>query len=114
MGGAAAVSFALGVVVFLTLGGLQEPYEQIFEGAAMLLAAGVVTWMLFWMRRQAGSVKGDLQRAVDEKHAILKTLIEQSLDATTLSATLQAVPGGRHSHGQAVLIVISYRLLARL
>jgi len=65
VGGAAAVSFALGVVVFLTLGGLQEPYEQIFEGAAMLLAAGVVTWMLFWMRRQAGSVKGDLQRAVD-------------------------------------------------
>jgi high-affinity iron transporter len=65
VGGAAAVSFALGVVIFLTLGGLQEPYEQIFEGAAMLLAAGVVTWMLFWMRRQAGSVKGDLQRAVD-------------------------------------------------
>ena len=31
----------------------------------MLVAAGVVTWMLFWMRRQACSVKGDLQRAVD-------------------------------------------------
>ena len=26
---------------------------------------GVVTWMLFWMRRQAASVKGDLQAAVD-------------------------------------------------
>ena len=31
----------------------------------MLVAAGVVTWMLFWMRRQASSVKGDLQRAVE-------------------------------------------------
>jgi high-affinity iron transporter len=31
----------------------------------MLLAAAVVTWMLFWMRRQAGSVKGELQASVD-------------------------------------------------
>ena len=31
----------------------------------MILAASVVTWMLFWMRRQAASVKGELQSAVD-------------------------------------------------
>jgi high-affinity iron transporter len=31
----------------------------------MLLAAAVVTWMLFWMRRQAAGVKGELQAAVD-------------------------------------------------
>jgi len=62
---AVAASVALGAVIFLTLGELQEPYEQVFEGLAMLLAASVVTWMLFWMRRQAGSVKGDLQRAID-------------------------------------------------
>jgi len=65
VGSALAVSLVLGVVLFQTLGGLEEPYEQIFEGAAMLLAAGVVTWMLFWMRRQARSARGDLQRAVD-------------------------------------------------
>lgn len=65
VGVAVATSFGLGAVIFLTLGGLEAPYEQIFEGAAMLLAAGVVTWMLFWMRRQASSVQGDLQRAVD-------------------------------------------------
>jgi high-affinity iron transporter len=62
---AAGVSLVLGIAIFVTLGGLEEPYEQIFEGSAMLLAAGVVTWMLFWMRRQAGSVRGDLQHAVD-------------------------------------------------
>jgi high-affinity iron transporter len=65
VGAAVATSVVLGAALFLTLGGLEEPYEQIFEGAAMLLAAGVVTWMLFWMRRQASSVKGELQRAVD-------------------------------------------------
>ncbi|MDQ3879934.1 MAG: FTR1 family protein, partial [Chloroflexota bacterium] len=64
-GVAGAVSLALGVVLYLTLGGLREPYEQIFEGTAMLLAAAVVTWMLFWMRRQAASVRGDLQHRVD-------------------------------------------------
>ncbi len=64
-GSAVLVSVAAGVGLYLTLGGLREPYEQIFEGVTMLLAAGVVTWMLFWMRRQAASVKGELQRSVD-------------------------------------------------
>ena len=64
-GGAVAVSLVAGVVLFLTLGGLSDPYEQIFEGVAMLLAAAVVTWMLFWMRRQAASVRGELQERVD-------------------------------------------------
>jgi high-affinity iron transporter len=64
-GSAIAVSVVGGVVLYQTVGGFGAPYEQIFEGAAMLLAAGVVTWMLFWMRRQAASVKGDLQAAVD-------------------------------------------------
>ena len=62
---AVGTSLAVGVVLFVTVGGLQAPYEQIFEGATMLVAAAVVTWMLFWMRRQATSVKGDLQAAVD-------------------------------------------------
>jgi high-affinity iron transporter len=65
VGAAVAVSVALGAVIFLTVGGLEAPYEQIFEGATMLVAAAVVTWMLFWMRRQARSVRGDLQRAID-------------------------------------------------
>ncbi|HKF85382.1 MAG TPA: iron uptake transporter permease EfeU [Candidatus Limnocylindrales bacterium] len=64
-GAAIAVSLVLGVLLFVTVGGFEEPYEQIFEGLTMLLAAAVVTWMLFWMRRQAASVKGDLQDKVD-------------------------------------------------
>jgi high-affinity iron transporter len=65
VGVAVAVSLVLGAFVYVTVGSLEEPYEQIFEGLTMLVAAGVVTWMLFWMRRQASSVKGDLQRAVE-------------------------------------------------
>ena len=64
-GVAVIASVALGLALFNTVGSFQEPYEQIFEGSTMLLAAAVVTWMLFWMRRQAASVKGELQAAVD-------------------------------------------------
>ncbi len=62
---AALLSLVVGVVIFNTIGALQEPYEQMFEGTTLLVAAAVVTWMLFWMRRQSGSVKGELQAAVD-------------------------------------------------
>ncbi len=65
VGVAIVVSFGFGAAIFATIGALEEPYEQIFEGSAMLLATAVVTWMLFWMRRQASSVRGDLQRAID-------------------------------------------------
>ena len=64
-GAAVVVSLAAGITLFVTVGELQSPWEQIFEGLAMLLAASVVTWMLFWMRRQSASVRGELQAAVD-------------------------------------------------
>ena len=66
---AAALSLVFGVVIFTTVGSFEAPYEQIFEGTTLLIAAAVVTWMLFWMRRQTGSVKGELQAAVDKAMA---------------------------------------------
>ena len=40
--------------------------EQIFEGVAMLLAAGFLTWMIFWMLRRSRHLKGELQRGIQE------------------------------------------------
>jgi high-affinity iron transporter len=62
---AVAVSLITGVAIVVTVGELQSPSEQIFEGLTLLVATGVVTWMLFWMRRQARAVKGELHAAVD-------------------------------------------------
>jgi high-affinity iron transporter len=62
---AVLLSALLGIAIYVTVGSFQEPYEQLFEAATLILAAGVVTWMLFWMRRQAANVKGELQAAVD-------------------------------------------------
>ena len=64
-GAAVALSVVIGVALFVTIGGLEEPAEQIFEGFAMLIAAGVVTWMLFWMRRTSANIKGQLHAGVD-------------------------------------------------
>jgi high-affinity iron transporter len=67
---AIAVSAVAGVVLFLTVGELPSPWEQLFEGLTLLLAASVVTWMLFWMRRQSAGVRMDLharlERAITE------------------------------------------------
>ena len=68
-GVAVLLSAILGFGIYASVGSFEEPYEQIFEGTLMLVAAGVVTWMLFWMRRQAASVKGELQASVDRKLA---------------------------------------------
>jgi high-affinity iron transporter len=65
-GAAIALSAVLGVILFVSVGELPSPFEQLFEAATLLAAAAVVTWMLFWMRRQARTVKGELQAAVDK------------------------------------------------
>lgn len=67
LGVAAAVglSIVLGIALFVTVGALRTPYEQLFEAATMLVAASIVTGMLFWMRRQAGSIKGQLLGQMD-------------------------------------------------
>lgn len=44
---------------------LEGPAEHIFEGVTLLLAAGVLTWMIFWMRRQSGSMKSQLESNVN-------------------------------------------------
>jgi len=62
---AVLVSVAAGLAIFATVGALEPPYEQAFEGGAMLLAAVVVTWMLFWMRRQSAAIKGELEARLD-------------------------------------------------
>jgi high-affinity iron transporter len=62
-GAASAGAFSLLIAVgFQAFGAkLESPYEDIFEGSMMILAAGVLTWMIFWMQRQAQGLKGKLE-----------------------------------------------------
>ena len=40
--------------------------EQIFEGITMLAAAILLTWMIFWMKRQAADQKKDLETGISQ------------------------------------------------
>lgn len=48
---------------------MKDPGEAIFEGLTMLLAAGILTWMIFWMARQSGSIQASLQSRVERASA---------------------------------------------
>ena len=62
--GAVLVSIIGGALLFALGLALEGTAEEIFEGTAMLLAVGVLTWMVIWMRRQARYIRGDLERQV--------------------------------------------------
>jgi high-affinity iron transporter len=64
-GAAILLSIVVGAVLWVTIEGLEGAAGQIFEGVATLLAAAVVTWMLFWMRRTSANIRGELQAGVD-------------------------------------------------
>ena len=67
---ATAVSMVAGAAIYYTAGKLEGKAEEIFEGIALLMATGVLTWMCFWMRRQVGSIK------TQKKPAYCQRLIE--------------------------------------
>ena len=43
---------------------LEGRAEEIFEGLTMFLASGVLTWMIFWMHRQARNMRYELESGV--------------------------------------------------
>lgn len=58
--GAAAVSVLAGAIIFRSAGEFTGRGEQLFEALAMLTAVAVLTYMIFWMRRQAVTLKTEL------------------------------------------------------
>lgn len=66
VGAAVVVSLVAGGVLFATVGELEGPAEQLYEGVAMLFAAVVVTWMVFWMRKQAKTIGAHLRSLVSD------------------------------------------------
>jgi len=61
---AMVMSLIVGAGIFLSAGELRGMAEAMFEGTAMLTAAGVLTYMIFWMRRQAINIRAHLQAQV--------------------------------------------------
>ncbi|NJC95957.1 MAG: iron transporter [Anaerolineales bacterium] len=71
LGTLSAVIVSIVTAVILTSFGmsLEEQAEQIFEGITMLVAAGILTWMIFWMGKQARFLKSELEDGVNKAAA---------------------------------------------
>jgi high-affinity iron transporter len=63
---AVAISVAVGVALFAIGAEFEGRAEAIWEGSVMVLAAGLLTWMVFWMRRQARTIRRHLESQVDQ------------------------------------------------
>lgn len=61
-----AFSVVVGAVLFATVGEVEGTAEALYEGLGMLLAAAVVTWMVFWMRKQAATIGSHLREQVSD------------------------------------------------
>jgi len=71
LGTLSAVVISILTAIILTSFGLslEEKAEQIFEGVTMLIAAGILTWMIFWMGKQARFLKSELENGVNKAAA---------------------------------------------
>jgi high-affinity iron transporter len=61
---AVAVSLSAGAAIFAIAGEFGGRSAEAFEGTAMLLAVGVLSWMVVWMKRQAAGIKKTLETDV--------------------------------------------------
>jgi high-affinity iron transporter len=63
--GALAASLAVAMIFKTVYGELSGTAEQLFDGAAALTAAIVLTYMIFWMANNSRQIKGEVQEKID-------------------------------------------------
>ncbi|MFZ4720404.1 MAG: FTR1 family iron permease, partial [Ilumatobacteraceae bacterium] len=63
---AAVACIVAGIAFNVFVGEFEGKAEQAIEGTLALFAAGVLTWMILWMRKNARTMGGELRAKVDE------------------------------------------------
>ncbi len=74
--------------------------EQLFEGITMFLAAGILTWMVFWMRKQTTVMKQNIESSVrlaaegqGQKALFLLAFLSVAREGIELALFLLAIRG---------------------
>ncbi|CAB4702313.1 unannotated protein [freshwater metagenome] len=62
---AVAASAGLGALLSFTSAELSPAGQELFAGTTSAIAVAIVTWMVFWMKRTARSLRSDLSSKVD-------------------------------------------------
>jgi len=125
-GTGSAVLLSLLSAILLTRLGLElkDPAEAIFEGITMFLAAGILTWMIFWMSQRARNLKTELESGVQRASqtgkwslfglafiAVLREGVELAIfltAATFSSSARQTILGAFLGLGTAILLGWSF------
>ena len=110
-GMALLASLAAGGIIFLTVEGLEGRAEKIFEGLAMFLAVGVLSYMVLWMRRQGRHIKAHLEAQVKEAlmagsalalaSLAFVVVVREGIETASSSSVPPAVPRPGPSFGGA-------------
>ncbi len=118
---AVAVSVFAGVLLQVLGTSFEGKAEEIFEGVMMLFAAGVLTWVIFWMNRQAQTrtrkLEQNIQLATGEQSkkvlfgiaflAVVREGVELALFLTAASISVdgsEALIGALLGLGSVILI----------
>jgi high-affinity iron transporter len=119
---AALIALTASIAIHIVLGRLEGDARLVSFGIVSLAAVGVLTWMVFWMRRQSRLIKNELQTKVDVAlgtahvgravaavafFAVLREGIEAGL---FLVAATTADDGGRVAAGGAIGLAIAVAL----
>ncbi len=76
---AVVLSFGFGGLLHFTSVNMSFEAREAFGGILSIIAVGFVTWMVFWMRRAAHTLKGDL-------HGKMQTAVDLGATAVGLAA----------------------------
>lgn len=66
VGAAIAVSLGTGAAIFFVLSESGDAIQPIIVGSMSILAAVLLTWMIFWMAKTARNLKGSLEGSMQE------------------------------------------------
>jgi len=129
VGLAVALSVFFGWLLSYTSTSLLQSYDQreLFEAVTSVLAVGFVTWMIFWMRKAARSIAGELRSKLTDALAVgsvavavmaFLAVVREGLETSLIfySAAQLANVNGRPLYaligGVATSVVIGYLMYA--
>jgi high-affinity iron transporter len=75
VGAAVALSLSFGAVLQFTSQSMSFRAQETFGGVMSIFAVGLVTWMVFWMRRTARFIKADLEGKVADALAMSRLAV---------------------------------------
>jgi len=128
VGAAVAVSIGFGAVLeFVAQGLLSFEQRELFEAVASIGAVIFVTWMIFWMRRFARAIAGDLRGKLEHALAIgafavaamaFLAVVREGLETALLfyaaaqAATGTSVPLAGLAAGLATAVLLGWLIYA--